>query len=151
MVSRSKIDVIQEYLYSLKFHRNPYVGKFRMSIREKREPILSVTAKDCRWDYISGYAKGGQRANKKNVGVRCTHKASGAVGTGKETRSQSQNRRNAFIRMVESETFKTWARIQISRILHHLPKESIEEKVEKMMQEIKIETWENNIWKELEK
>lgn len=45
-----------------------------------REPIVTVTAADCRWDYYRGSGAGGQHRNKTSSAVRCTHEPSGAVG-----------------------------------------------------------------------
>lgn len=45
---------------------------------KERKPILSVTKKDCRWDYYVGSGKGGQKRNRTSNCVRCTHIDSGA-------------------------------------------------------------------------
>lgn len=71
-----------------------------------RELLLSVTAKDCEWDYFRAGGKGGQKQNKTSSGARCRHRASGAVGESREERSQLQNRKKAFRKMAESEKFK---------------------------------------------
>lgn len=62
-------------------------------MEKKRELIVSVTAKDCKFDYIRGSGKGGQ---KKNKTVRCTHLASGASGFCEEHREQHRNKQLAF-------------------------------------------------------
>lgn len=80
-----------------------------------KELMFSVTAADCRFDYFRGTGKGGQKRNKTSSGVRCTHKASGAVGVSDDTRSQHENKRIAFVRMAESETFKNWHRTEVAR------------------------------------
>lgn len=71
------------------------------------ELLFSVTAKDCRWDTFRGTGKGGQKRNKTESAVRCTHIASGAVGQSDDSRSQHDNRRTAFKRMAETDVFKT--------------------------------------------
>jgi protein subunit release factor B len=43
-----------------------------------RERILSVTLADCRVDTFRAGGKGGQNQNKRETGVRITHRASGA-------------------------------------------------------------------------
>jgi protein subunit release factor B len=72
-----------------------------------RERILSVTLADCRVDTFRAGGKGGQNQNKRETGVRITHRASGAVGQSREERSQLQNKKQAFRRMAESNTFTT--------------------------------------------
>lgn len=71
-----------------------------------RELLLSVTAKDCRWDYFRCGGKGGQKQNKTSSGARVTHPPSGAVGESREERSQLQNRKRAFRKMAESQEFR---------------------------------------------
>lgn len=79
------------------------------------ELLFSVTASDCRFDYYRGSGKGGQKRNKTSSAVRCTHKASGAVGNSDDTRSQHSNKVLAFRRMVDSKIFMTWHRIEVAR------------------------------------
>lgn len=55
---------------------------------ENKEILVRVTAKDCRWDYYRGTGKGGQKRNKTENCVRCTHIKSGAVGKSEEGRKQ---------------------------------------------------------------
>lgn len=71
-----------------------------------RERILSVTAADCSWEYFPAGKNGGQNGNKNSTACRVTHVASGARGESREHKSQLQNRKAAFGRMVESQKFK---------------------------------------------
>lgn len=80
-----------------------------------REHLFSVTEADCRFDYFRGSGKGGQKRNKTSNAVRCIHRASGAVGRAEDTRSQLQNKRLAFKRMIESPAFKRWHRLEVAR------------------------------------
>lgn len=80
-----------------------------------KEILFSVTASDCRWDYFRGSGKGGQKRNKTSSGVRCTHIVSGAVGQSDDTRSQHTNKRIAFERMINTDTFKMWHRLECAR------------------------------------
>lgn len=82
-----------------------------------RELLFSVTAKDCRWDTFRGTGKGGQKRNKTESAVRCTHIASGAVGQSDDSRSQHDNRRTAFKRMAETDVFKAWHKLEVARRL----------------------------------
>lgn len=81
-----------------------------------KEKLFSITANDCEWDYFRGSGKGGQHRNKKDTCVRCTHRLSGAVGEGKEYKSQKQNKRAAFKRMANSKEFNNWVKREVARI-----------------------------------
>ena len=50
--------------------------------------------------------KAGNIQNTTDSGVRITHIESGAVGESREERSQSQNKKKAFERLVKSDTFQ---------------------------------------------
>ena len=90
-----------------------------MSAEEKREPLFSVTAADCEWEFFPAGSKGGQHANKVASAARCTHRASGAVGEARDTRYQLQNRKLAFGRMAATPEFTRWLRIETARRLGH--------------------------------
>ena len=93
--------------------------------------LFSVTAADCRWDYFRGSGKGGQKRNKTESGVRCTHVASGAVGQSDDTRSQHDNKRTAFKRMAETAKFKAWHKIECARRMGE--EQRIRDRVEEQM------------------
>jgi protein subunit release factor B len=76
---------------------------------EPRVPLFSVTLKDCDVQHFRAGGPGGQHQNKSNTGTRIVHRASGARGEARDSRSQHQNTRAAFIRMVETLKFKSWA------------------------------------------
>jgi len=71
-----------------------------------KEKILSVTLKDCDVQTKRGSGKGGQNRNKRDTACRIVHRASGAVGESQEERSQLQNKRAAFLRMVKTPAFQ---------------------------------------------
>jgi protein subunit release factor B len=71
-----------------------------------RERILSVTIHDCEVQHFRSGGKGGQNQNKRDTGARVIHHPSGARGESREERSQLQNKRAAFLRMVKSPTFQ---------------------------------------------
>jgi len=82
---------------------------------------------------------GGQKQNKTSSGCRITHTESGAVGTSRDQRSQMQNRKQAFQRLVDTSRFKTWLRIKTAVVMEGY--RSIEDKVDKMLapKNLKIE------------
>jgi protein subunit release factor B len=79
--------------------------------------MFSITPADCRFDVFRGSGDGGQKRQKTSSGVRCTHDPSGAVGKATDAREQSQNRKNAFIRMTETPEFRAWMELEIDRRL----------------------------------
>jgi RF-1 domain len=78
-----------------------------------RKPFLSVTMDDCILQTFSAGGKGGQNQNTCNTGVRIIHKASGAVGEARDSRSQLQNKRAAWKRMAAHPKFKVWLNRQL--------------------------------------
>lgn len=81
-------------------------------------------------DTFRAGGKGGQKQNKTESGVRIRHPASGAVGESREERSQHQNKRIAFDRLIKSPKFRIWHAAKCADLLQG---ETVEEKVEKMM------------------
>lgn len=117
--------------------------------KKEKKPILSITAKDCRWDYYVGSGKGGQKRNKTANCVRCTHIESEAVGKSEDGRSQLHNKQAAFRRMAESEKFKLWLKFQVSKILGI--EKQIQEDVDRAMlpKNLKVEIHtEDGLWRE---
>lgn len=110
-----------------------------------KKKVVSITANDCQWDFFRGSGPGGQNRNKNSTAVRCTHKASGAVGQASEHKSQVQNRRAAFRRMARDVKFRMWVNEQVRLAAG---KESIEKKVEKAMRpdNLKVEVRDNGVW-----
>jgi protein subunit release factor B len=80
-----------------------------------KQLVLSVTLADCKVDTFRAGGKGGQNQNKRETGVRVTHRASGAVAESREERSQLQNKRIAFKRMAETPKFKLWLKRQLGQ------------------------------------
>lgn len=72
-----------------------------------REKILSVTIADCDVQTFRCGGKGGQNVNKRETGVRITHPPSGASVRCCDERSQHQNKRLAWKRLVTSSKFQT--------------------------------------------
>lgn len=118
---------------------------------DERKPLVSVTKDDFELQTFRAGGKGGQGQNKRSTGVRLIHKASGARGEARDERSFDQNRKNAFLRLVESETFKNWLKIETARALGH--QVEVEESVRKAMLPKNIRTEvkdENGRWIEFQ-
>ena len=84
-------------------------------MEKKKELLFSVTAKDCEWSYTKGTGAGGQKRNKTSSAVHCTHRPSGAHGYSEASRSQHDNKREAFVKMAESKEFQKWNRMEAMR------------------------------------
>lgn len=106
---------------------------------ENKNLLFSLTKKDFRIDYYRGTGKGGQKRNKTENCCRITHLESGAVGKSEEGRSKEHNKHTAFQRMVETEEFQKWYKIETARRLGKLV--DVENEVQKAMnpENIKIE------------
>lgn len=82
-----------------------------------RELLFSITKKDFELQRFRAGGKGGQGQNKRSTGVRLIHRDSGARGEARDQRSFDQNRKNAFLRLVETPQFKAWHKIETARWL----------------------------------
>jgi hypothetical protein len=105
---------------SLKSQKRDLLLRKSGTIVTSKELLFSITRKDFRVDTFRSGGKGGQKQNKTDSGVRITHVESGAVGESREERSQLQNKKNAFRRLVESKRFKTWHKLKVSEVLLNL-------------------------------
>lgn len=76
--------------------------------REQAELAFSVSINDCEVQTFRSGGKGGQNQNKRDSGVRVIHHESGARGESREERSQLQNKRTAFRKMVDTPEFKRY-------------------------------------------
>ncbi len=96
-----------------------------------KQLLFRLTKKDFIVETFRAGGKGGQNQNKRDTGVRIKHPASGAVGESRNHRTQPQNKKEAFRRLIESAKFKTWHKMEVARRLRDGP--SVEETVEDMM------------------
>jgi protein subunit release factor A len=113
-----------------------------------KQLLFSLTKNDFDWEYFCTGGKGGQHRNAKKNGVRCIHRASGAIGEHRDGREQYLNRREAFAKCVNSQTFKKWHKLEVARRMNiaiqtAMTEQELKEKVDKMMQPeyINIETF----------
>jgi len=107
-----------------------------------KQLLFSLTKKDFIVETFRAGGKGGQNQNKIESGVRIRHLESNCVQECREERSQAQNKRKAFLRLVQQEKFKNWLRIKAARVSMLFPSQKdIEREVDTMMDEknLKIE------------
>lgn len=117
-------------------------------MEKKKELLFSVTAKDCEWSYTKGTGAGGQKRNKTSSAVHCTHRPSGAHGYSEASRSQHDNKREAFVKMAESQEFQKWNRMEAMRRMGVL--DEINHKVDQeMLYNTKIEIRIDDVWTEV--
>lgn len=113
----------------------------------KKEILFSVTANDCRWSYTKGSGAGGQKRNKTSSAVHCIHDPSGARGYSESSRSQLENKRDAFFKMVETPEFKKWHRTETLRRNGQMA--LIDSIVERELTKVKLEIREDGKWVEV--
>lgn len=77
--------------------------------------LFSVTMKDLEMQTFRVGGAGGGGKDTSSSGVRLIHPPSGAVGEGREHRSVTINRRDAFLRLANSEKFKAWHKLECAR------------------------------------
>ena len=118
--------------------------------KKDRVLLYSITAKDCDWDYFTGSGAGGQKRNKTAMCVRCTHRASGAVGVCKQHRQQSKNKAAAFRAMATSKTFQAWHRIESAKQCGDTSLLMAEAQKEFKSTDLVVEKRVNGIWVKME-
>ena len=111
-----------------------------------KQLLFSVTAADCDWSYTRGTGAGGQKRNKTSSAVHCHHRASGARGYSEASRSQLDNKREAFRKMTETDAFKKWHRLEINRRTGVMAE--IERRVEQELRKVRVEIREDGVWTE---
>ena len=114
---------------------------------KERNLLFSVTAGDCEWAYTKGSGPGGQKKNKTSSAVHCKHKASGAKGYSEATRSQLENKRDAFVKMVNTKEFTHWHKMETMRRTGMMA--TIDAAVAEELVKTKIEIRIDGIWTEV--
>lgn len=107
----------------------------------EKQLLFSLTKNDFEFQTFCTGGNGGQHRNAKQNGVRCIHPPSGGRGEHRDGRDQFINRREAFVKCVNSPEFKTWHRMETMRRLGQL--RGIDEAVDAAMADhnLKIETY----------
>lgn len=108
---------------------------------ESKSILFSITKEDLVIEVFRAGGRGGQKQNKTSSGVRIKHPASGAAAESREERSQLQNKRNAFRRLVNSKKFRNWIRLEAARRVGWIAE--IEENVQHAMRPefLRVEGW----------
>lgn len=75
---------------------------------DTRERITLATRKDFDVSYFCGSGKGGQAKNKVASGVQIIHRESGAIGRASDSRSQADNKAEAFRRLLKTPQMRFW-------------------------------------------
>lgn len=100
--------------------------------KENRELLFSLTKKDFELIfYCASSGPGGQNVNKVATACRIKHPESGAVAESQTYRTQLQNKKAAFERLINSDKFKSWHKAECARQMGN--EISVEEKVDQMM------------------
>lgn len=113
----------------------------------EKKLLFSVTAKDCEWSYTRGSGNGGQKKNKTSSAVHCMHRPSGAHGYSEASRSQADNKRDAFVKMAQSDAFQKWNKLEAMKRCGIL--DEIDRKVAEEMTKVKIEIRIDGKWTEV--
>lgn len=114
-----------------------------------KELVLALTKKDFEIQTFRTGGPGGQKQNKTSSGVRIVHKASGAFGESRTERSQTANKKAAFLRLSKDPVFQNWLKIEIAIKTNQLIE--IEHKIEEELktEDIKIEIIVKDKWVEV--
>jgi hypothetical protein len=78
--------------------------------------LFTIPRNDLRLEFFRAGGNGGQKQNKTSSACRITHIPSGAVGLSRDMRQQSQNRKLALERLVETKEFKDFIRLEVARL-----------------------------------
>lgn len=110
--------------------------------------LFSITSDHFEWTYTKGTGSGGQKRNKTSSAVYCFHPPSGARGYSEASRSQRDNKIDAFKKAVATKEFQDW--IMLESLKQSGKMKYIETKVDQQMQDfnLKIEIRENGVWKD---
>lgn len=95
-----------------------------------RQRVTIVSPKDLDVSYFCGHGAGGQARNKVASGVQIIHRHTGAIGRASDTRSQAQNKKLAFERLVKHPRMKFFLAAKVFEVRQG---ETLEQAVEQDM------------------
>jgi protein subunit release factor B len=104
----------------------------------KKTLLFSVTMKDLEMQTFSVGGHGGSGKDTSNSGVRLTHRASGAVGEGRENRTNTLNRQSAFKKLINTQEFKRWHKAECARRMGKKVEETPEEIMARVDEMIRV-------------
>lgn len=115
-----------------------------------KQLLFSVTKKDLDVQFFCTGGPGGQKQNKTASGCRIVHVPSGAVGESRELRSQPQNKKLAFERLVRSAKFKSWVRAEAAARAKGF--QDLDDQVDREMKNVRVEVSDDGVkWAEEKK
>lgn len=109
-----------------------------------RELLFRLTRKDFIVEAKRGSGKGGQNRNVTNSACRIRHPESGAEGQAQDERSYKQNESLAFKRLIATEVFKKWHKLETARQLGQLA--DIDETVAREMKKVQVQVKHEGRW-----
>lgn len=112
------------------------------------EKISICGPKDFDVSYFCGSGPGGQARNKVASGVQIIHRETGAIGRASDSRSQADNKKNAFLRLTQTPKFKFWLTAKLYEIKQQ---ETLEETVARdaRPENLKFEILQDGKWVEV--
>lgn len=104
-----------------------------------KEKIFTILPKEFKIETSRSGGKGGQNVQKRDTKVVIRHLASGAISQCQDERTQEQNKKIAFRRLVDSPKFKLWVKMEAAA--KQLGYQDLERKLEDSLkpQNLKIE------------
>jgi peptide chain release factor len=118
-------------------------------MQDNRQKITIVSKKDLEFSYYIGPGHGGQNKQKTSSGCQISHPESGAMSKCSEHRSQAQNKKIAFEKLLETPKFKFWLAKKLYEIREG---EKIEQQVENSInnpKNLKTEIKRDGRWEEV--
>lgn len=89
-------------------HRCCQTAEMRVLMTDERQKVTILSLKDLDVSYFCGSGAGGQARNKVASGVQMKHDESGAIGRASDSRSQHDNKKSAFKRLIADPRMKFW-------------------------------------------
>ena len=122
-------------------------GHIRGFMKERKK-AFSITERGFKIQTFRAGGKGGQHQNTCDSGVRIIHRESGAVSESRSERSQYQNKRLAFKKLVKTNKFKIWLNRKVFQL--DVKEKEMKEKVNRWLGEenLKVEVIQNKKWVE---
>ena len=112
-----------------------------------KKPLFTVTARDCEWSYTKGSGNGGQKKNKTSSAVHCMHRPSGAHGYSEASRSQADNKQEAFQKMSNLPEFQRWLNLEFMKRSGEMAE--VERYVQRELTKVKTEIKIDGVWTEV--